>query len=262
MKGTQSQSRQWSRHAEQYDDVFLDPFVPGVINPAFEAIEAIPDAGSKVALDLGCGTGPLLPRLLGRFREVIALDFAPAMIEAARLRLGDDADRVRFEVGPMEQLDESIGTVDVVCAINSIIMPDVRDIDRTLRAVFDRLAPGGRFLGVVPAIDAIQYQTMLLFEHALEQGHSPLVASRLAAQQAEHHLYDFAFGRFAFQGLKQKFWNHFEVEHRLRKAGFREVRLDRVLYPWDGNLPLGDQFQDQPRSWDWFFDASVSLDAY
>ena len=256
MKGTQGQSRQWSRHADQYDDVFLDPFVPGVINPVFEAIEAIPDAGSKVVLDLGCGTGPLLPRLIGRFREVIALDFAPRMIESARQRLESDAERVRFVVGPMEQLDESIGAVDVVCAINSIIMPDVLAIERTLRAVLERLSPGGRFLGVVPAIDAIQYQTMLLFDRALEQGHSQAVATRLASQQAEHHLYDFAFGRFAFQGLKQKFWNHFEVEHRLRKAGFREVRLDRVLYPWDGNLPLGIEFRDQPRSWDWFFDAS------
>ena len=96
---------------------------------------------------------------------------------------------------------------------------------------------------------------MLLFERALELGHSTAEATRLASQQAEHHLYDFAFGRFAFQGLKQKFWNHFEVEHRLRKAGFREVRLDRVLYPWDGNLPLGEEFRDQPRSWDWFFEA-------
>src|SRR3954465_6329996 len=94
-QSSDSQGRQWSRQAAKYDDLFLDPFRPGVENPLLDAIHAIPDPASKVVADLGCGTGPLIPLLAGRFGEVIALDFAPKMIEVARKRLGDaDTDRV------------------------------------------------------------------------------------------------------------------------------------------------------------------------
>lgn len=252
---TRAQSRHWGRHAAQYDELFLDPFVPGVENPILNAIDSIPDAASKTVIDLGCGTGPLLPMLVSRFKEVVAVDFAPAMIKASRERLGNDAERVRFLVRPMEQLDDLVGQVDIAVAINSIVMPDVREIDRTLKAVRLCLRPGGVFFGVVPSIDAIQYQTMLLVDRALDQGKTPAESDRLASQQAEHHHYDFAFGRFAFQGLRQKFWQSFEVIHRLRKARFESVRLEQVLYPWDTNLPLGDEFADHPRSWDWAFEA-------
>ncbi|MEW4567930.1 class I SAM-dependent methyltransferase [Tautonia sp. JC769] len=254
---TRAQSRHWGRHAAQYDELFLDPFVPGVENPILEAIEAIPNANSKSIIDLGCGTGPLLPRLLSRFREVTAVDFASAMIKAARERLGDQAEQVTFLVRPMDQLDDLTATFDVAVAMNSLVMPDVQEIDRTLGAVYRCLRPGGVFFGVVPAIDAIQYQTMLLLDRALEQGTPPAQADRFAAQHAEHHHYDFAFGRFAFQGLRQKFWQSFEVTYRLRKAGFRSIKLEQVLYPWDANLPLGQEFTDHPRSWDWAFEARL-----
>src|SRR5690606_27328308 len=106
---------------------------------------------------------------------------------------------------------------------NSIVMPDERVIDRTLRAIRACLKPKGVFLGAVPSIDAIQYHTMLLLDRALDEGRPPRDAESYAAFQAEHSHYDFAFGRFRFQGLRQKFWQPFEVEYRLRKAGFGRV---------------------------------------
>ena len=243
---TRAQSRHWSRHAEQYDDVFLDSFAEGVENPIVGAIAALPAGSAGSAIDLGCGTGPFLPLLLERFAAVMAVDFAPGMIEKARQRLGGDADRVRFLLRPMGDLDEFAGAFDVAVAVNSLVMPDVREIDRTLAAIHRALKPGGTFYGVVPAIDAIQYQTMLLHDLTIAECRSPAEADRRAAEQAEHHLYDFAFGRFAYRGLRQKFWQSFEVHFRLRKAGFAEVRLDQVLYPWDSNLPNGDASATSP----------------
>ena len=84
---TDRQDRHWSRAAARYDDLFLDPFRPGVENPLLDEVLAVPDPGSKVVADLGCGTGPLLPHLVGRFGRVVALDFAPGMIAKARKRL-------------------------------------------------------------------------------------------------------------------------------------------------------------------------------
>jgi trans-aconitate methyltransferase len=89
------QDRHWSRHAAHYDQVFLDALDPNVENPMMAALDAVPDPVSKTVADLGCGTGPLWPYLAGRFQSVIAIDFAPAMIQKARTRLrregGDQA---------------------------------------------------------------------------------------------------------------------------------------------------------------------------
>jgi SAM-dependent methyltransferase len=254
---TQRQDRQWSRAAARYDDLFLDPFRPGVENPLLDAIQAVPDPASKTVADLGCGTGPLLPHLVGRFGRIVALDFAPAMITKARKRLeaANPGQDVTFLVRKMADLDDLAGTLDVAIAVNSIVMPDVREIDRTLRAIRASLKPGGVFLGILPAMDAIHYHTMLLNDEALDRGLDVEDAERHAAFQGEHHFYEFAFGRFAFQGLRQKFWQPFEAEHRLAKAGFSQIELTKVLYPWDETITGGPTFADYPRSWDWSFRA-------
>jgi SAM-dependent methyltransferase len=249
------QDRSWSEQAPRYDELFLDPFLPGVDNPLLEALRRMSETSTKMVADLGCGTGPLLPELIARFGTVVALDFAPGMIARARRRLGPNAARVIFETRPMHALEDYAGRLDVAVAVNSLVMPDVRDIDRTLRAIRAALKPDGVLLGVVPAIDAIHYHTMLLMDRALENGYAPEEAERLAAHHAEHHEYDFAFGRVQFGKLRQKFWQPFEVRYRLTKAGFTAIEMDQVLYPWDDNLPEGPAFAAQPRSWDWFFAA-------
>lgn len=247
----------WSHHSDRYHEVFLDPFRPGVENPLMAALEAVPDPASKTVADLGCGTGPLLPTLAGRFGSVIALDFAPGMIERARARMAgtEGGNRIAFWDRPMHDLDDLAGRLDVAVAVNSLVMPDVRQIEQTLRAVRQALRPGGLFLGVLPAMDAIHYHTMLLLDRALDRGDSMAEAERLASYHAEHPEYDFAFGRFSYQGLRQKFWQGFEVPYRLKRAGFEAVEIGQVLYPWDDSLPEGPAFADHPRSWDWFFAA-------
>ncbi len=253
------QDRHWSRHAKRYDEVFLDPYAPEVENPLWAALEAIPGARSKTVADLGCGTGPLLPQLAARFKRVLALDFAPGMLERARARLaGEAADRVTFLARPMHELGDLAGNVDVALAVNSLVMPDVRVIDRTLQAIRAMLRPGGRFLGIVPSIDAIAYHMMLLYDRALERGLALKDAERLASAQAERRYYDFVFGRFHYQGLRQKFWQPFEIEHRLTQAGFKDVRLAKVLYPWSDVLADGEDLSEYPRSWDWFFQAGCA----
>jgi hypothetical protein len=96
---------------------------------------------------------------------------------------------------------------------------------------------------------------MLLLDRMLDQGIDQKDAERLAGLHVEKRQYDFAFGQFGCQGLKQKFWQSFEVEHRLKKAGFREVALAKVLYPWDESFALGEELIAFPPSWDWFFRA-------
>ena len=120
------------------------PSSPGVENPLLAALDAVPDPERKTVADLGCGTGPLLPHLVGRFGEVIALDFAPGDDRTAPERgSARDADRVTFLARPMHDLDDLAGALDVAVAVNSLVMPDVRLIDRTLRPIRAASGPAG-----------------------------------------------------------------------------------------------------------------------
>jgi SAM-dependent methyltransferase len=254
----QHQDRHWSRHADQYGEQFVDPYDSNVETPLWDALAAIPDPATKTVADLGCGTGPLLPYLAERFGRVIALDFAPGMLKLAAARLNPEAAaRVTFVERPMHDLDDLAGQLDVAVAVNSLVMPDVRVIDQTLMSIRATLKPGGRFMGVVPSIDTIAYQLMLLLDQSLDHGQKPKEAKRLASLYTERRLYDFAFGEFRFEGLRQKFWQPFELEYRLTKAGFLTPTLGKVLYPWDESPAGNNSLSKFPRSWDWFFQATA-----
>ena len=64
------------------------------------------------------------------------------------------------------------GMVDVAVAVNSLVQPSVGALEAVLRQVHAALRPGGVFLGIVPAMDAVHYQTMLLVDRARETRHA------------------------------------------------------------------------------------------
>ena len=253
-----NQDRHWSRHAAGYDDVFLDPFAPGVENPLWDILERDPGTRAEDGGRPGLRYRPPAAAPAGTIRPGVRAGLrrgdARKGPRAARARPGRRRDfppprhaRARRpgrpgRRGDRDQLPGHAG----------------RPADRPDAPIDpDEPPPGGVFLGIVPSIDAIHYHTMLLFDQALDHGLDPKEAERFTAFHAEHRYYDFAFGRFRFQGLRQKFWQPFEVEHRLKKAGFRGIRLGKVLYPWDESLAGGAELGDNPPSWDWFFEARL-----
>jgi SAM-dependent methyltransferase len=175
------------------------------------------------------------------------------MLARARER-AEGLANVEFIQQPLTDLSPLAEQVDVAIAVNSLVMPDVTQLEMSLRQIRSILLPGGLFLGIVPAMDAVHYYTMLLLDRAVEAG-KPLEAARKnAAHHNEHALYDFAFGQFRYQGLEQHFWQPFEIPYRLRRAGFRRVRTTRVVLAWD-QIACADDLRKHPPPWDWFFSA-------
>lgn len=247
------QSHAWSRAAEGYEQEFIDPDLPGVRNPLRDALAALAGPADKTAADLGCGIGPLLPFLAKHFREVWAVDFAEGMLARAKERCRGLAN-VHFLRGNLTDLRDLEGALDVAVAVNSLVMPDLGDLEAALRAAHAALKPGGHFLGIVPAMDAVHYFTMLLLDRARESGMPQEKARQNAAHHAEHDFYDFAFGHFRYKGLDQHFWQPFEVRYRLGRAGFRRVRLAKVLLAWE-QFGCARDLGGLPPPWDWFFQA-------
>ena len=109
-------------------------------------------------LDLGCGTGNLLP-FLEEGRQVIGVDISPEMLAIAWEKAGPDT---LLLCEDMTELD-LFGTVDAaICALDGVnALPDARAVQQMFSRVNLFLSSGGLFI--------FDVNTPYKFEHILNQ---------------------------------------------------------------------------------------------
>ena len=97
--------------------------------------------GDERVLDAGCGTGRVTAALLERLPrgEVVAVDGSPAMIEAARERLGDAAELLVADL-----LELELDPVDAI--LSTATFHWIADHDRLFARLRELLRPGGRLV--------------------------------------------------------------------------------------------------------------------
>jgi ubiquinone/menaquinone biosynthesis C-methylase UbiE len=95
--------------------------------------------------DLGCGTGQVAQSLAPFVRRVVAVDSSPAMLQAARARLGG-LENVETREGELESLPVADGELDA--AIAFLVLHYLADPDDALAEAARALRPGGRLLVV------------------------------------------------------------------------------------------------------------------
>ena len=125
----------WQKGAASYDDL-LGSVTRFAMVPLLDATDV--RAGSQV-LEVCCGLGYGAGAALSRGASAIGIDFAPAMVEAARRRYP----KAVFKQGDAEALDLDTGAFDaVICAfgINHLQRPESA-IAEALRV----LRPGGKY---------------------------------------------------------------------------------------------------------------------
>jgi trans-aconitate methyltransferase len=118
---------------------------------AGDLVELLDPRAGETILDLGCGTGELAARIAATGARVWALDADPAMVAAARERLGPE--RVLLADGHRFTLPEPVDAVFSNAALHWMPRPD-----EVIARVWAALAPGGRFvaeLGGAGNIEAI-----------------------------------------------------------------------------------------------------------
>jgi SAM-dependent methyltransferase len=123
----------WTSKASAYDQHFAPV--------ADQAMDAILDRVGEVAglelLDICCGTGNLAAAAATRGAHVTAIDFAPTMIEIARMKVPG----ARFEVGDAEALRFPGGSFDV--ALCSFGLWHLAEPDKALAEAARVLKQGG-----------------------------------------------------------------------------------------------------------------------
>ena len=106
---------------------------------AGDLVELLDPRPGETVLDLGCGTGELAAQIQARGARVLALDSDPAMVAAARRRLGTD--RVLLADGHAFTLAEPVDAVFSNAALHWMPRPA-----EVIARVGAALSPGGRFV--------------------------------------------------------------------------------------------------------------------
>jgi SAM-dependent methyltransferase len=245
-------ARDWDRVAADYFGEVVSPLSAGVPRPLLRALDALPAARRKTAGDLGCGIGTLLPTLAARFRRVLAIDFSPAMLARARAACPDD--HVSAHRADLADLGAFRACLDVAVSVNAVLTPDAERLDRIFGGLRDVLRPGGVLLGIFPAMEPVLYQGFLIHERE-RRAYEPARARVRTSRILERAKYDFVHGTYREGERAQKFFYGFELRHRLRRAGFRRVRLGRVTYAWGDAVGGYESFPGEPPMWDWLVRA-------
>lgn len=97
-------------------------------------------------LELGCGSGALLERILPRKGKTIGVDYSEAMLDAARSTLGSLAKGVDFRLGYLEHLP--IGDASVDLTVTCMVLHHLTNPREAIKDTWRVLKPGGEFLVV------------------------------------------------------------------------------------------------------------------
>lgn len=118
---------------------FAEIMAPRLIEYAQSQLEWM----GRRLLDLGCGTGVIIPSLINYGYIITAVDRSPAMLDAAHQLLGDRASSANLQPGDMRDLDPSLGPVDMVLALDVFNeVNNLREIETAFQSASRVLEPG------------------------------------------------------------------------------------------------------------------------
>jgi ArsR family transcriptional regulator len=136
---TQDSEELFRRLGGRWDNVRRELFGEGYVLPALLAL--LPPG--QTIVDLGCGTGAMLPLLAPVAGRVIGIDREEAMLEVARDR-ASGLPNVELRRGMLDALPIPTGTVDL--ALCELVLHHVRELAPVFMDVARVLAPAGRWV--------------------------------------------------------------------------------------------------------------------
>ncbi len=223
-------STDWDRIAPEYFKHIESPFSKGVKNPIYSLVKKAGELERKSVLEIGCGTGTLVPFLSKHFKSVVATDISKKMVEIAEEN-NKGRENVEFKVMDMLDITRLRQKFDVIVAVNSILMPNIPKINKILKKVHRLLKKGGVFVAIMPSMDALIYQAMITYDKEFEKRKSRKRAKLVTSRIISKRNHDFCYGFFNVDGLQKHFYG-FELDYRLKMAGFKEFKIGKIHYPW------------------------------
>ncbi len=168
--------------AEQWDHIRREYEDPDI---SIGAVSALVDPHQSV-IDIGTGTGALLPHLGRAVKDVLAVDNSPAMLARAReLCQREGLTRVRFQLADIQVLPLADDTFDA--AYCSMALHHVARPERAIREMARVVKPGGKVVVIAFTKHNLTWLRTELAHHWLGFDHEELSQLFQAAGLSELH---------------------------------------------------------------------------
>jgi len=115
-----------------------------LIVPLAEVMRRVPHGGTLV--DLGCGQGLMLERILDTVDRAVGVDFDPRKLRMARQRLRDAQNLTLIEADLLVWMDTNAERFDTALLVDTLSSFEPADQDRVLIRAVSLLKPGGVLL--------------------------------------------------------------------------------------------------------------------
>ena len=130
----------FDRHARQWDSLSRSLLpVPEYLDRLLALVPSV-----STLLEIGVGTGTLLPELAGRADRVIGVDHSPAMLEEARRRLASGGGEIQLRLGEMTHLPLADGGAG--CVVANMVLHHAADPLAVLKEISRVLQPEGSLI--------------------------------------------------------------------------------------------------------------------
>lgn len=243
------ESKEWDKTAAKYYEEVLSPIKNSEKTPLYKDLEKL--YGKKTIADLGCGLGELLPLLSKHFKQVIALDYSKGMIERAKEK-NKEYTNIEYYQKDMDDLNDFKENFDAIISVNAIITPEIKKLTTIFEQIHNTLKENGTFICIVPAMEGVLYQSLLVGEEQFAKEDDPKKVKRAIHKYIRKQEHDFFLATYDYN-QKQKAYYRFELIWRLKKAGFKNIIIKKVTYPWEEIKEAGQTyFPKEEPVWDWY----------
>src|SRR5580704_7641482 len=146
----------WNRLADKFETDVCDITRTETSNQLSRCVDAVaPSPRRSVLVDLGCGIGTFIAQFGDRFREIVAVDIAPRMVERAKERCNGGLPKTTWFAMGIERAAKLIGTrADLTVCLNVITSPQRARQHGLWASVAAVTKPRGYALVVVPSIES------------------------------------------------------------------------------------------------------------
>jgi SAM-dependent methyltransferase len=224
----------WNRLADRFETRVCDITRTETSDQLRRCVAAVaPSPRRSVLVDLGCGIGTFIAQFGDRFREIVAVDIAPRMVERAKERCNGALPQTTWLAMGIERAAKLIGPrADLTVCLNVITSPQRARQHGLWASVAAVTKPRGHALVVVPSIESAR-----MVRDVETRGWK-----RVSRAEVD--------GVVRRAGVWEKHYAREELSALLPRYGLVARRIGRGYFPWSLEGLTKPRGSDA-KPWDW-----------
>jgi SAM-dependent methyltransferase len=208
---------------------------------------------NKIATDLGCGIGYILPLLSRYFDRVEAVDLSAKCLKRARSS-NENLDNVRYWHLDMSREQKKLPRSDFMLAVNSVISPSLQVQRGLFRSIKQKLKKGGELLLVVPSLESSLFVDNRNMEIKYKENKKSTIRMNKGFNKNEYKKVHE--GIKYIDGVATKHYLKEELVSIIESNGFNIKKIRKLEYSWSTEFENSPAWLKAPYPWDWFLLAT------